>query len=318
MNYRKNSEEPPPSFHSATTEHTSAGMNQSSKTPRRHARGKHKRHHQSDSESDDEPEPPEKSLKKKMCDTPGSTPRLACPFFKCRPNKHVRCGFSSFEKISHVAQHLERQHYESVKCDCPICGVNFHTISSRSAHLREQRCSRRNPRLCAVTTERLEEIKSVSTRRSRTQSDKWVDIYKIIVGDSTPTPLPWSTDPLEYLLLHFISFANLEAQSQTLSNYLADEQEPLESSSTLHPSLLSSNLNIPEFSAQTSIIPFHATMSTPVSTVPESHESNMSSLEVVSNQPHGLGGYINSYSVDLEDFPDDLFDFPEHDGGSLT
>ncbi|KAI0187928.1 hypothetical protein EV127DRAFT_140930 [Xylaria flabelliformis] len=182
---------------SATPEYTSTGTKQSSKTCGRHTRGKGKRERQKQNDfvSDDISDPPEKSSKKKVCNALGSTPKLACPFSKCCPHKHLRCGFSSFRKISHVAQHLERQHYESVTCDCAFCGVNFDTLSDRDAHLREQRCGIiRNPRWCAVTTERLEEIKSISADRLKTQSGKWVDIYRVITGDSMPTPLPWCTD----------------------------------------------------------------------------------------------------------------------------
>ncbi|KAI1751915.1 hypothetical protein F4782DRAFT_531155 [Xylaria castorea] len=327
----------------ATPESTSTGLRQSSKAYGRHARGngKRERQQQNDSESDDVSETPEKSSRKKICDTSGSTHRLACPFFMCRPNKHLRCGFSSFGRISHVAQHLARQHYESVKCDCPICGINFDTLSSRTAHLREQRCLRRSPRLCAVTTERLEEIKSVSTNRLKTQYEKWVDIYKIIVGDSMPAPLPWCTDPLGYLLRHFISFVSRsgghsifdavedpEAQSQTLSNYLADEQEPLESLSILQSSLQDSNFV--EFSAQhsisylpdTSIAPSQldrVTMSMPVSTVPGSHEvTNMTGLEVTSNQPHELVFHDIISNSELEEISAGFLNFFEHEGGSLT
>ncbi|KAI0454825.1 hypothetical protein F5B21DRAFT_221344 [Xylaria acuta] len=348
-NHRNRHEEPPTSFYScasgtgpptsATPEYISTGLKQSSKASRRYARGKGKRERQqSDSESDDEPEPPGKSSKKKMCGTPGSTPKLACPFFMCCPHIHLRCGHSSFGRISYVVQHLERQHYESVKCDCPICGINFDTLSGRSEHLREQWCLRRNPILCAVTTERLEEIQSVSTNRSKTQHEKWVDIYKIIVGDSTPVPLPWCTDPREYFLRHFINYVSQSGDhtifntimedtgtpSQILSNYLADEQEPLQSSilqslptpNFLEFSVQASVSSIPEGTSMTPFQLHRPIISTPGSTVPESNEANMTNLEVMSNQSHGLGGYdINSFSVDVEEFGTDLFDFPEHNGG---
>ncbi|TRX96482.1 hypothetical protein FHL15_002754 [Xylaria flabelliformis] len=328
---------------SATPEFTSTGTKQSSNTCGRHARGKGKRERQKqdDSESDDMSNPPEKSSKKKACSTLGSTPKLACPFFVCCPHKHLRCGFSSFGKISHVAQHLERQHYESVKCDCPICGVNFDTLSDRTAHLRgEQRCPRRNPRLCAVTTERLEEIKSISADRLKSQSGKWIDIYKVIAGDSMPEPVPWCTDPLKYLLCHFISFVlrsgdhsffnvreDYEAHMQTVNNYLADEQEPLESTSMIPPSLLDSNF--PGFSAnsissmlETPIDPFQlhrAAVATPVSTTAESHRANMTSSEVMSDQAHELGhDDVTSYTLDPDDSLIGFIGFSEQHDGSLT
>ncbi|KAI0543428.1 hypothetical protein F4679DRAFT_568854 [Xylaria curta] len=285
----------------ATPEDTS-----SSKTYERHARGKLKRerHKQNDSGSDDTPEP---GPKKKVRNTLGSTPRLACPFFMCYPHKHIRCGLSSFSKISHVAQHLERQHYESVKCDCPICGVNFDTLIDRDAHIREQRCPKREPGLCSVTTERLELIRSISADRLKSQSEKWVEIYRIIAGDSIPQPLPWCTDPVDYLLRHFINYASRsgdnsifnvgegsEPHIQTINNYLADEQGPLGSSSMPQPSLLDSNIS--GFSAQGSIFsmlesesiipfdPYRDTMSPPVSPVPGSHEANMTNSEVMSDR----------------------------------
>ncbi|KAI0854998.1 hypothetical protein F4860DRAFT_58668 [Xylaria cubensis] len=327
---------------SATPEYTSTGTKQSSKTCGRHTRGKGKRERQkqNDYESDDMSDPPGESSKKKVCNALGSTPKLACPFFMCCPHKHLRCGFSSFGKISHVAQHLERQHYESVKCDCAICGVNFDTLSDRDAHLREQRCIIRNLRLCAVTTERLEAIKSISADRLKSQSGKWVDIYRVIAGNSMPAPLPWCTDPLKYLLCHFISFVlrsgdhsifnvgeDSEAHLQTVNNYLADEQEPLESSSMIQPSLLDSDF--PEFSArsissmlETSINPFQlhrATMATPVSTVAESHEANMTNRELMPDQAHELGhDDATSYTLDLDDSLTGFFGFSERHDGSLT
>ncbi|KAI1740255.1 hypothetical protein F4680DRAFT_114216 [Xylaria scruposa] len=327
---------------SATPEYTSMGVKQSSKTYGRHARAKRKREGH-DSGSDDMSDRPEKSLKKKICNTPGPTPKLACPFFVRCPRKYLRCGFSSFGKVSHVAQHLERQHYENVEYDCPICGDDFDTLNSRDAHVRERRCTERNTGLRAVTTERLDVIRFISADRLKKQREKWGEIYKTIAGDSIPAPLPWCTDPVGYLLFHFIniesrsgdrSIFNLGEDFEThiiraVNNYLADEQEPLESSSMLQPSLLDSNF--PEYSVpgstssileSSSVNPFQLhrpTVATPVSTIPESHEANMTNPELISDQAHELGqDDVTSYALDLDGSLTGFFGFSGQHDGSLT
>ncbi|KAI0474738.1 hypothetical protein F4859DRAFT_77890 [Xylaria cf. heliscus] len=327
---------------SSTPLHTSTSPRGSLNAPRRRTcgKGKNKKRQQNGSGSGDESEPANRSLKKKMCDNSSPTPRLACPFFRRCPRKHHACGLNSFEKISYVVQHLMRTHFKGVNCDCPICGEGFETISSRNEHIRERLCPKRDLELKDITAEKLEEIR-ISNNKPKSQYNKWVDIYKILFGDSTSLPQPWYTDPRECLLNDFINYyvsqsgnhgtfntigasgrnedpeALRDRMSQTVRNYLTDEQSVLELTSPILElslpnsisqdlSALSSTFDVTE--SPSTIFPQLQCVTTPnpVSTIPASQESHLRNPVGIADEPHGQGRYygveLNTILYDDQDF----------------
>ncbi|KAI3319663.1 hypothetical protein HD806DRAFT_525329 [Xylariaceae sp. AK1471] len=269
---------------SATHTHAFTPSKRSFKTSQTHARGKGKRQQPSESESDDgEVEPPRKSTRKQMGDTAGPNRRYACPWFKRYPRKHFACVKYSFSKMSHVTQHLLRGHVVTTFY-CAVCGATFQTATDRDVHLRARLCEKRDFELDDIPADKWDEIHAKSTGKSRTTTEKWYDVYKILFGNASPLPLPWYTDSYEAAARMFkgLMFDNTNASrilnaletageggrmfatngpkselvdalrnvfSRIFSDHLASEQEPPGLLSS-NPSLMVPNESLPELSMQ--------------------------------------------------------------------
>ncbi|KAI8951949.1 hypothetical protein F4801DRAFT_260419 [Xylaria longipes] len=108
----------------------------------------------------------------KACGNSGSNLPFTCPFVKRYAFRSYACGWSKFKKISDVVQHLRRTHYPGVNFNCSICGSNFKTSSGRNSHTREQQGLKRDFESGHMTTEQLDEVKTISSDRSMARNQK--------------------------------------------------------------------------------------------------------------------------------------------------
>jgi hypothetical protein len=214
-----------PTTTSTTHTHAFTSSKRSSKTSVTHNRGKGKRQQPSDSESDEEEvEPPRKSSRKQMGDTAGLNRRYACPWFKRYPRKHFACAKCSFAKMSHVTQHLQRAHVVSTFY-CAVCGVIFETSTDRDVHLRARSCEKRDFELDNIPADKWDEIHAKSKGKSRTNDQKWCDVYTILFGDASPVPSPWYIDGYEAVARLFERFISNSTNLPRILNTVGTTQE---------------------------------------------------------------------------------------------
>ncbi|KAI5456709.1 hypothetical protein BGZ63DRAFT_457996 [Mariannaea sp. PMI_226] len=122
-----------------------------------------------------------------------TAPKLACPFYRRNPKKHLKlrsCAGPGWASIHRVKEHIYRCHMLPIHC--PRCGMVFSSESLLKTH-------QRLPEGCAVQLvnfpegiDKEQEVLLRKRKKKGTEEEKWFDVYRILFpdedGDLIPSP----------------------------------------------------------------------------------------------------------------------------------
>ncbi|KXX83038.1 hypothetical protein MMYC01_200496 [Madurella mycetomatis] len=113
-------------------------------------------------------------------------PRLACPYYKKAPMRYYDCHSKIISSISHLKQHLSRNHQLPVYC--PVCKAVFSDEAERDDHAEQQSCQLRTDVAHeGLTRDQKEQLKR---RASPTipEEQQWFEIFDILFPGYNPRP----------------------------------------------------------------------------------------------------------------------------------
>ncbi|KAH6970734.1 hypothetical protein BKA56DRAFT_596823 [Ilyonectria sp. MPI-CAGE-AT-0026] len=120
--------------------------------------------------------------------------RLACPFFKKEPDKYRQrrtCSGPGWNTVHRVKEHVYRSH--ALPIACPICHETFENDRLKDDHLkRPERCEfREQPPIEGMDTTQKEQLRTrKQSHKSKTEAEKWNDMYLILFPRADPISLP--------------------------------------------------------------------------------------------------------------------------------
>lgn len=113
---------------------------------------------------------------------------LACPFLKWKPARYEDRCMRKLTTISHVKQHLEKEHYQRY---CPRCYQTLTKDQPDHRHLPDYQNARGAPPGDFVTYDAREKIKQTIDSRSKSATEKWQCIYRVIFPKESQCPNPF-------------------------------------------------------------------------------------------------------------------------------
>ncbi|KAK1751089.1 hypothetical protein QBC47DRAFT_308514 [Echria macrotheca] len=134
----------------------------------------------------DEQDPRLTNAKKPRREEKQRRPRLACPYYKKAPMRYYDCHGKILSSISHLKQHLSRNHQLPVYC--PICQDIFLQEADRDVHVQLRACDLRTDIVHeGLTRNQKEQLKR---RASPTvpEEQQWFEIFDILFPGHNPRP----------------------------------------------------------------------------------------------------------------------------------
>ena len=128
-----------------------------------------------------------RSRKDEDCvETPGTAKKTwVCPFFRRNPVEHHACLERTFQKVTHVKEHICLCHVPAAYCS--ICWEEFSSESARDRHTRTQHCNPVSERMGVDLTD--EEQRS-EFRRNRIPEgvEGWNKLWEVSLSRVFPKP----------------------------------------------------------------------------------------------------------------------------------
>lgn len=143
---------------------------------------------------DDNEEENRGSKRSKVAKSNRPKPRLACPFFKRDPSKHNQkqaCTGPGWTEISRLKEHIYRCHTQGGFI-CPRCRETFSDAEHLETHQRADKPCKvsksKHPE--GINNAQYNQLRK-KTLASKSISERWVDIYRIVFPDATGIPSPY-------------------------------------------------------------------------------------------------------------------------------
>ncbi|OIW23865.1 hypothetical protein CONLIGDRAFT_112684 [Coniochaeta ligniaria NRRL 30616] len=121
--------------------------------------------------------------------------RFACPFYKNDPVKyrhHQICCGPGWLQFHRVKEHIYRRHCSKFRCQ--RCQNGFHDVEELLAHNAADSCQEKDKADCLQSPDlsdaQVSEIRK-RARKSRTEEEKWQDLYRMLFPEDTAVPSPY-------------------------------------------------------------------------------------------------------------------------------